>query len=224
MTMNQTYGKSMPPRKKPAKKIITWSIIGTVVLFLLLTGGCSYNGLVDREQNVDQKWAEVEVQYQRRFDLIPNLVNTVKGYAAHESNTLEAVTNARAGLTDAYNEAKGLQDSTAAAGTVPDEATFQRYNQAQDRLNGAFSVYVNAVREAYPDLKANSQFLDLQTQLEGTENRIGFARQEYTKAVQEYNVKVKRFPNNLWAGIFGFKAKPQYKSEAGAQSAPKVEF
>lgn len=222
--MNQTYGNSLPPKKKPVKRYITWSIIGTVLIFLFLAGGCSYNGLVTEEQNVDQKWAEVEVQYQRRFDLIPNLVSTVKGYAAHESNTLEAVTNARAGLTNAYNNAKSLQDSTAALGTVPDEATFERYNQAQDRLNGAFSIYVNAVREAYPDLKANSQFLDLQTQLEGTENRIGFARQEYTKAVQTYNVKVKKFPNNLWAGIFGFSTKPQYKSEAGAQSAPKVEF
>lgn len=201
----------------------SYIIIGVIVVLVLLLGfnGCNtYNSMVTLGENVDKSWAQVENQYQRRLDLIPNLVNTVKGYAEHESSTLESVTKARAGLSDAYNSAEQLKNGASPA----DTQQFENYVAAQDRLKSAFDIYVNAVREAYPDLKANQNFIDLQTQLEGTENRIATERGRYTEAVQEYNVKVKRFPANLWAGMFGFSAKPQFKADAAAATAPKVEF
>lgn len=176
---------------------------------------CNYNSLVEKQQNVDQKWAEVENQYQRRADLIPNLVNTVKGYSEHESVTLENVTNARAGLTKAYESAQSVEN--------PQE-NLEQFQQAQSDLKGALDIYVNAVREAYPDLKANTNFMALQTQLEGTENRISTERKRYTEAVQEYNTAIKKFPTVIYAGWFGFKEKQQFKAEAGANKAPKVEF
>lgn len=188
-----------------------------LVALIALTGlsSCNYNSLVEKQQNVDQSWAQVENQYQRRADLIPNLVNTVKGYAAHESQTLEAVTNARAGLTKAYDAAQSVEN--------PQE-NIEQYQEAQSRLKGALDIYVNAVHEAYPDLKANTNFMNLQTQLEGTENRISTERMRYTEAVKEYNTAIKKFPTNIYAGWFGFKEKPQFKAEAGAQKAPTVEF
>lgn len=201
----------------------SYIIIGVIVALVLLMGfnGCNtYNSMVTLGENVDKSWAQVENQYQRRLDLIPNLVNTVKGYAEHESSTLESVTKARAGLSDAYNSAEQLKNGASPA----DAQQFENYVAAQDRLKSAFDIYVNAVREAYPDLKANQNFIDLQTQLEGTENRIATERGRYTEAVQAYNVKVKRFPANLWAGMFGFAAKPQFKADAAAATAPKVEF
>ncbi len=201
----------------------SYIIIGVIVVLVLLLGfnGCNtYNSMVTLGETVDKSWAQVENQYQRRLDLIPNLVNTVKGYAEHESSTLESVTKARAGLSDAYNSAEQLKNGASPA----DAQQFENYVAAQDRLKSAFDIYVNAVREAYPDLKANQNFIDLQTQLEGTENRIATERGRYTEAVQEYNVKVKRFPANLWAGMFGFSAKPQFKADAAAATAPKVEF
>lgn len=200
----------------------TISIIVVVVLLVaILGGGCSvYNGMVTQQQEVEAAWAKVEVQYQRRLDLIPNLVETVKGYAAHESGTLESVTRARAGLSDAYNQADSLQ--RAGAGTTA--AGFEQYSAAQSSLNRALSVYVNAVHEAYPDLKANENFMNLQTQLEGTENRIATERGRYTEVVKQYNVSIRRFPRNILAGIFGFEPKPQFQAEAAAQSAPKVQF
>lgn len=202
------------------KKYLVPAIV-IVVIFILCGYGCStYNGLVTLEQDVDQQWAKVEVQYQRRLDLIPNMVETVKGYAAHESNTYESVTRARAGLSDAYNAANGLKDQ---ASTANPEA-FDAYNAAQSQLNRALSIYVNAVREAYPDLKADTQFANLQTVLEGTENRIATERGRYTEIVKDYNLAVKRFPGNIMAGIFGFGAKPQFKADEAAQSAPKVQF
>ena len=188
--------------------------------FLLAIGACSltscnYNSLVEKEQNVDQAWAQVENQYQRRADLIPNLVNTVKGYAEHESTTLQSVTNARAGLTKAYDAAKATE-------ATPEN--IEQYQQAQSNLKGALDIYVNAVREAYPDLKANTNFINLQTQLEGTENRISTERMRYTEAVKDYNTSIKKFPTNIYAGWFGFKEKPQFKAEPGANKAPTVEF
>ncbi|MDE6296744.1 MAG: LemA family protein [Muribaculaceae bacterium] len=176
---------------------------------------CNYNSLVEKQQNVDQAWAQVENQYQRRADLIPNLVNTVKGYAQHESSTLESVTKARAGLTEAYDAAKNTE-------ATPEN--LEQYQQAQSKLKGALDIYVNAVKEAYPDLKANTNFMDLQTQLEGTENRISTERMRYTEAVKDYNTSIKKFPTNIYAGWFGFTEKPQFKAEAGAQKAPTVEF
>jgi len=189
------------------------------VTFAALTSlsSCNYNSLVEKEQNVDQAWAQVENQYQRRADLIPNLVNTVKGYASHESTTLESVTNARAGLSKAYDEAQAITSEQA-------QANQEAYLQAQSKLKGALDIYVNAVREAYPDLKANQNFLDLQAQLEGTENRISTERMRYTEAVKTYNTAIKKFPTVIYAGWFGFDEKQQFKAEEGAQQAPKVEF
>lgn len=176
---------------------------------------CNYNSLVEKQQKVDQQWAQVENQYQRRADLIPNLVNTVKGYSEHESSTLEAVTNARAGLSKAYNEAGNIENP---------QDNIENYQQAQSKLKGALDIYVNAVREAYPDLKANTNFMALQAELAGTENRISTERMRYTEAVQDYNTSIKKFPTNIYAGWFGFKEKPQFKAEEEAQRAPKVEF
>lgn len=203
------------------KKYITIGII-VVLLLLLGTSGCStYNKMVTLDQEVQQQWAKVEVQYQRRMDLIPNMVETVKGYAAHESSTYENVTKARAGLSDAYNAAK---DAEAAGNNPGNAADFSRYNDAQQALNRALSIYVNAVHEAYPDLKADTQFANLQTVLEGTENRIATERGRYTEIVNNYNIAVRRFPSNIWAGIFGFSAKPQFEADAAAAQAPHVQF
>ncbi|MCC8036597.1 MAG: LemA family protein [Bacteroidales bacterium] len=203
----------------------SWIVGGVIVILLLLFGiqGCSsYNGMVTLDEAVNQAWGNVENQYQRRADLIPNLVATVKGYSEHESSTLEAVTNARAGLTQAYNNAT---DVTAEQATAPtDEASLRQFQQAQSQLKGALDIYVNAVKEAYPDLKANQNFLDLQTQLEGTENRVSTERTRYNEAVKEYNVKIRRFPASIFAGVFGFAQRPMFQAEEGAQKAPKVEF
>lgn len=197
------------------------TIIGIVVavcLVFLFAGGCSsYNGMVDADQAVQKQWGQVENQYQRRADLIPNLVNTVKGYATHESSTLESVTNARAGLTKAYDEAQAITPQQA-------QANVAAYQEAQSRLKGALDIYVNAVREAYPDLKANENFLNLQAQLEGTENRVATERMRYNEAVEVYNKKVLRFPGKIFASLFGFDSKDMFKAEEGAQKAPKVEF
>lgn len=196
---------------------------GVVILAIILIGGwfvSTRNGFVSLDESVQQQWSQVEVQYQRRLDLIPNLVETVKGYAAHESSTFEKVTQARAGLSDAYNKANALQNTDAAAS----EQTLDSYNAAQQGLGKALSIYVNAVREAYPDLKANTQFEDLQTQLEGTENRIATERGRYTEAVRAYNVAVRTFPGSLVASFSGFNVKPQFKADAEAATAPKVSF
>ena len=190
------------------------------VLACVSLSSCDYNSLVEQEQTVEQAWAQVENQYQRRADLIPNLVNTVKGYATHESETLQSVTNARAGLTEAYNKANALPADQATAS----EESLQRYQQAQNDLKGALDIYVNAVREAYPDLKANQNFINLQTQLEGTENRISTERMRYTEAVKNFNTAIKKFPTVIYAGWFGFEEKPQFKAEEGANKAPEVVF
>ncbi|MBQ2399736.1 MAG: LemA family protein [Muribaculaceae bacterium] len=190
------------------------------VLACVSLSSCDYNSLVEQEQTVEQAWAQVENQYQRRTDLIPNLVNTVKGYAAHESETLQSVTNARAGLTEAYNKANALPADQATAS----EESLQQYQQAQNDLKGALDIYVNAVREAYPDLKANQNFINLQTQLEGTENRISTERMRYTEAVKNFNTAIKKFPTVIYAGWFGFEEKPQFKAEEGANKAPEVVF
>jgi len=198
-------------------------ILGVVaaIICIVAVPGCTYNNkFVELSQNTDQAWAEVQNTYQRRADLIPNLVNTVKGYAEHEKTTLQGVTAARTGLSKAYNDANALTQQ----GTPANEQQLQQYNQAQQNLKGALDIYVNAVREAYPDLKANENFIGLQTQLEGTENRIAVARQKYTKDVAEYNKAVMKFPGRLFAGILGFQQRPQFQADASAQSAPKVEF
>lgn len=198
------------------KKIISKIAVAVVALFAMSTlSSCNYNSLVEKEQNVDQAWAQVENQYQRRADLIPNLVNTVKGYSEHESETFIKVTQARAGLSEAYQAAEAVENP---------QQNIQAYQEAQSKLKGALDIYVNAVREAYPDLKANQNFINLQTQLEGTENRISTERERYTQAVKEYNTAISKFPTVIYAGWFGFKEKEQFKAEAGANKAPKVEF
>lgn len=173
---------------------------------------CNYNSLVEEKQKVDQCWAEVQNQYQRRADLIPNLVNTVKGYATHESETLENVTKARAAATSITINADDLNDETLA-----------KFQSAQNELSGALKSLL-AVSEAYPDLKANENFRDLQVQLEGTENRIATARTRYTEAVRVYNTDIKKFPTNIYAGWFDFKELPQFKADESAQRAPEVKF
>lgn len=206
------------------KSSITLIVIGAVFLMILLSGGCTacstYNRMVPAEEEVNQAWANVENQYQRRADLIPNLVNTVKGYAAHESETFQAVTDARAGLSQALDNANAAD----APDVTTSEQSMRRFQQAQNNLKGALDIYVNAVREAYPDLKANTNFIGLQDQLEGTENRIATERTRYNAKVKEYNVMIRRFPSNLFAGMFGFSSKPMFEAEEGAQHAPKVEF
>lgn len=185
-----------------------------LVAVFTLTGlsSCNYNSLVEKQQHVDQAWAQVENQYQRRADLIPNLVNTVKGYSTHEEQTLTKVIEARAKATSVTLNADNLT-----------EENLVRYQQAQNELSGALKSLL-AVTEAYPDLKANQNFLNLQAQLEGTENRISTERKRYTEAVMDYNTSIKKFPTMIYAGWFGFKEKPQFKAEAGAEKAPEVQF
>lgn len=192
----------------------TFRTILTVIAaaFAISLTSCNYNSLVEKQQTVDQSWAEVENQYQRRADLIPNLVNTVKGYATHESETLEKVTEARAKATSITINADNLNEETLA-----------KFQQAQGELTQALKSLL-AVSEAYPDLKANENFRDLQVQLEGTENRVATARGRYTQAVADYNTSIKKFPTMIYAGWFGFEPKPQFQAEAGASTAPKVEF
>ena len=172
----------------------------------------TYNNLVERSQQVAGQWANVENQYQRRADLIPNLVNTVKGYAQHEESTLEGVVDARAKATQMQLNFSDLNEQTLA-----------KYAQAQGELSSALNRLM-AISEAYPDLKANQNFLDLQTQLEGTEIRIATERRRFNETVQSYNVYVQQFPRNLIAGMFGFTPKSFFAAEAGAQKAPEVKF
>lgn len=191
-----------------------WILVIVVVvvlgIFFWLKG--TYNGLVERSQGVAAQWANVENQYQRRADLIPNLVNTVKGYAAHEKSTLEGVVDARAKATQMQVNFSDLNEQTLA-----------RYAQAQGELSSALNRLM-AISEAYPDLKANQNFRDLQTQLEGTENRIATERRRFNEMVQTYNVYVQQFPRNLIAGMFGFTPKSFFAAEAGAEKAPEVQF
>lgn len=189
-------------------------LIGIVALLILIVGWFmkGYNGMVNEDENVNLQWAEVENQYQRRLDLIPNLVNVVKGYAAHEKETLEGVIEARAKATQTTIDPSNM--------TEEQLANFQK---AQDGLSGALNRLMVVV-EKYPELKANENFLQLQAQLEGTENRITVARKGYNDAATIYNKKVRSFPNNMLAGIFGFSVRPQFKAQEGAESAPMVQF
>lgn len=195
------------------RKFINRIIVAIVaILGASSLSSCNYNSLVEQQQNVDQAWAQVENQYQRRADLIPNLVNTVKGYSTHESETLQKVTEARAKATSITIDADNLNEETLA-----------KFQEAQGELSQALKSLL-AVTEAYPDLKANENFMNLQTQLEGTENRIATERMRYTEAVKEYNTSIKKFPTTIYAGWFGFKEKPQFKADAGASKAPEVQF
>lgn len=196
--------------KKP--KHLGWIIAGVVVLLLLFWGVGSYNGLVGQDEEVNNKWSNVETQYQRRSDLIPNLVNTVKGYAQHESKTLEAVMAARSQATQVKIDPSNCTPQQLA-----------QYQKAQGDVTNALGKLL-AITENYPDLKANQNFLELQSQLEGTENRITVARKDFNDAAKEYNVAIRRFPKSIIAGICGFDKKAYFEAEAGAEKAPKVEF
>ena len=190
-------------------------VLISILAFILLLGGCGcsgYNGLVEKDQNVKGKWANVESDYQRRSDLIPNLVNTVKGAADFEKSTLEAVVNARAQATQTKIDPTDLSPEKI--------AEFQR---AQGQLSGAIGRLL-VTMERYPELKATDAFRDLQAQLEGTENRIKVSRNDFNTAVQDFNTSVKRFPMVLFSGMFGFKEKGFFTAEVGAEKAPTVDF
>ena len=183
-----------------------------VVAAVVVWGVSTYNGFVSRGEQVDNAWSQVENQYQRRLDLIPNLVNTVKGYAAHESQTFEAVVAARTKATQVVVDAENL---------TPEKLA--EYNDAQNAVGSALGRLM-AIGEAYPELKASNNFMELQAQLEGTENRIAVARKDFNNAVRAYNVKAKRFPSNLIASMFDFGTKAYFEAKVGAESVPSVEF
>jgi LemA protein len=187
-------------------------IIGAVLAIIVIWVVSAYNGMVNVEEQATTEWAKVQSAYQRRADLIPNLVNVVKGYASHEKETLEGVVNARAKATSITVDADDL---------TPEK--LEQFQQAQGELSQALGKLL-AVQENYPDLKANENFMDLQKQLEGTENRINEARNSFNTAVQEYNVKIRKFPNTLLAGIFGFDKMAKFEADAAAQKAPEVQF
>lgn len=189
------------------------SIILIVIAVLAVIWGVSaYNGLVTMDENVNTEWANVETQYQRRADLIPNLVNTVKGYAAHESETLESVIAARS---------KATQITIDPANLTPEKLA--EYQEAQGAVTSALGKLL-AISESYPDLKANQNFLELQAQLEGTENRINEARRKFNNVAKEYNTAIRRFPKSLLAGMFGFDKRAYFEAAEGAQNAPEVAF
>lgn len=191
---------------------IVLGIVAVLVLFVLFSGCSGYNKMVKLDENVKGKWGVVQTQYQRRSDLIPNLVSTVKGAAKFEQSTLTAVIEARAKATQMTVDPDKLTPENIA-----------KYSAAQGQLSQALGRLL-MLTENYPQLKATQQFSDLSAQLEGTENRIAVARKDYTESVQEYNGVVRSFPNNLTAGMFGFAVKGTFEAEAGAQNAPKVEF
>lgn len=194
------------------KKFIPWIIVAAVVAVLGFWGVGCYNEMVTQEENVETAWGDVQTYYQRRADLIPNLVNTVKGYAQHESATLQNVIEARA---------KATQITIDPANATPEQLA--QYQEAQGQLSQALGRLM-AVAEAYPDLKANTNFRDLQAQLEGTENRIAVARQNYNEAVKTFNTYVRRFPKNIVAVICGFDKKSYFEADAAAAQAPEVQF
>ena len=194
------------------KKALPWIAVLLVLAIVVFWGVGRYNSMVGAEESVETAWSQVENQYQRRADLIPNLVETVKGYASHESETLEGVIAARARAT---------QMTIDPANATPEQLA--AYQEAQGQLSQALGRLM-AVAEAYPDLKANTNFRDLQAQLEGTENRITVARQNFNETAKQYNTMIRKFPNNIIASMFGFDAKPMFQADANAQAAPKVEF
>ena len=217
--MGPNLEQNLIPRQKfiimaqnKRKTWITIAIIAVIALFLYSSIKGSYNGMVQKSENVDQQWANVENVYQRRADLIPNLVNTVKGYAEHEQETLTSVIEARAKATSVTIDPTNLTPET-----------IGQLEAAQGELSSALSRLM-VVMEQYPDLKANQNFLDLQAQLEGTENRISTERRKFNETARDYNTFIRIFPKNIWASLFGFDKKPYFEAAEGADQAPKVEF
>ena len=191
------------------KAIIIVVAVVAIVVIWCITG---YNSLVGMEENVNNQWANVETQYQRRSDLIPNLVNTVKGYATHEQETLEGVVEARSKATQIKVDPQNL---------TPEKLA--EYQQAQGQLATALGKLL-AITENYPDLKADNSFRELQAQLEGTENRITVARKHFNDAAREFNTSIRSFPKNILAGLFGFDKRTYFEAQEGAETAPSVEF
>ena len=194
------------------KKNLGWIIPVAIVVVIVLWAIGGYNGMVKMDEQVQNSWANVETQYQRRADLIPNLVSTVKGYAKHEQQTLEDVVKARSEATQVKVDAENLTPEKLAA-----------FQKAQSGVSSALGRLL-AVAENYPDLKANQNFLELQSQLEGTENRITVARKDFNDTAKSYNQAIRQFPKNILAGMFGFEKKSYFEAEAGSEKAPKVEF
>lgn len=194
--------------KKAFGWILVLAVLGVAVLWVMNT----YNRMVEQEEVVEASWSQVENQYQRRADLVPNLVATVKGYASHEQETLEGVMEARA---------KATQITIDPANATPEQLA--AYQKAQGELSQALGRLM-AVAESYPELKANENFLNLQSQLEGTENRCTIARQQFNEDARNYNTLIRRFPGNIVASIFGFEKKPYFEADEEAKHAPKVEF
>ncbi len=194
------------------KKNKGWIIAGVVILALVLWGVSGYNSLVGMDEEVNGRWANVETQYQRRSDLLPNLVSTVKGYAAHEKSTLEAVMAARSQATQVKIDPSNCTPQQLAA-----------YQKAQGDVTTALGKLL-AISENYPQLKANENFLELQSQLEGTENRINVARKDFNDAAKKFNMSIRRFPKSIIASMCGFEKRSYFEAEAGADKAPKVEF
>lgn len=182
------------------------------IVMTLSLSSCNYNTLVEKQEAVESAWSQVENVYQRRADLIPNLVNTVKGYAAHESETLQGVIEARSKATQITVSADDLT-----------EENIKKFQAAQGELQQALGKLL-AITENYPDLKANENFRDLQAQLEGTENRITVERQKFNETVKDYNTSIRKFPTNIYAGWFGFEKKGYFEAQAGAEKAPEVKF
>ena len=203
MVESRKYFRSM-------KKHLFWIIPLALIALVIGNAGGAYNKFVDADVQVDEAWSQVETQYQRRFDLIPNLVETVKGYADFEQGTLVAVTEARAAALGAMQQ-------------VPESGDLGAFEQSNMVFGSALRGLLGYA-ETYPDLKANANFRDLQVQLEGTENRIATARTRFNEAVAGYNVAVRRFPGRLWAGLFGFEPREAFESAAGAEQAPKIDF
>jgi LemA protein len=194
------------------KGCIVLIVLGVIALALFGWVKNSFNGLVKDQESVETAWANVENVYQRRADLIPNLVETVKGYAKHEQETLEGVIEARANATKVTIDPTNM---------TPED--LKKYQAAQGEITNALSRLI-AVSESYPDLKANQNFLELQSQLEGTENRIAVERNKFNEVAREYNTKRRTFPTNIIAGIFNFDEKPYFQAQEGADKAPKVDF
>ena len=194
------------------KKLITIGAIVAFVALLVIWSVSSYNSLVTMDESVSTSWGNVENQYQRRADLIPNLVNTVKGYAAHEKSTFQAVVEARSKATQMTIDADNLTPEKIAA-----------YQKAQGEVGAALSRLL-AITEAYPELKANQNFQELQAELEGTENRISVERKRFNDTAKEFNTKIRKFPTNIVAGMFGFEKRPYFEAEEGPNKAPEVNF
>ncbi|MCD6181652.1 MAG: LemA family protein [Candidatus Cloacimonetes bacterium] len=192
----------------------TLAIVLVIAIGIFSWGTRTYNGMVQQEELVKKQWSQVENQYQRRYDLIPNLVETVKGYASHEKETFEAVTQARSKAGGTFNISEEV---------LNDPAMFEKFQQAQAGLSGALQRLM-VIQERYPELKANENFLALQDQLEGTENRISTERKRFNDSAQSYNTLIKQFPRVIIANMYGFHAKPYFKAAEGTDTAPKVDF